>query len=102
MDLVVTHEPRQNRFVAHDDSTVAGIAEYLRTEAGVIVFTHTEVPAAYEGQGVGSALAQFALDFARANNLAVLPVCSFISGWIARHAEYAVLLYRSSPSQVSD
>ena len=30
-----------------------------------IIYTHTEVPAALEGQGIGSALARHVLDFAR-------------------------------------
>ena len=43
---------------------LVGLAAY-HLEPSLIIFTHTEVEDAYEGQGVGSALARFALDEAR-------------------------------------
>lgn len=58
----------------------------------MISFTHTAVPDAFEGQGVGSALARTALDQARADGLAVVAPCSFIAGWIDRHPAYADLV----------
>jgi uncharacterized protein len=57
-----------------------------------IVFTHTEVPAALEGHGVGSRLARAALDDARRRGLAVVPRCPFIAAYIRRHPEYRDLV----------
>ncbi|HVQ88786.1 MAG TPA: GNAT family N-acetyltransferase [Actinomycetes bacterium] len=102
MGLSVTNVPELNRFEARDGDELAGVAEYIRTDAGLIVFTHTEVDVAAEGKGVGSALAQHALEFARSHDLQVLPICPFMAGWIARHSDYADLLYRAKPSQVTD
>jgi hypothetical protein len=45
-----------------------------------------------EGQGIGSGLVKQALDAARAQNLKVVPMCSFVRGYIERHAEYQDLL----------
>jgi len=102
MALTVNDVPDRNRFEARDDEDLAGFAEYIRTNAGLIVFTHTEVNREYEGQGVGSALAEAGLDYARAEGLSVLPICPFIAGWISRHSDYADLLYRAKTSTVTD
>ena len=57
------------------------------------MFTHTEVFDAFEGKGVGSALARGALDAVRADGTRqVLPRCPFIRGWIERHPDYQDLV----------
>lgn len=58
-----------------------------------IVFTHTEVPKIFEGQGVASKIARNALDFARDNGFKVIPLCPFVSGYIRRHPEYQPLVW---------
>ncbi|MDO8308750.1 MAG: GNAT family N-acetyltransferase [Actinomycetota bacterium] len=77
------------RYEATVDGIPAGYAQFELTD-DLVVFTHTEVDPAFEGQGVGSALAGFALDDVRATgDRNVRPVCPFIAGWIQRHPEYA-------------
>jgi uncharacterized protein len=91
MELTVGDVPEASRYEARLGDEVAGFAEYT-LDGDRIVFTHTEVDPAYEGEGVGSELAQAALDDARARGLAVVPRCPFIRGWIARHPDYADLV----------
>ena len=76
----------EHRFemVAGDDKAVA----YYRLEPGVITLTHTEVPAALWGQGIGSRLIRGALEMARANGLKVVPRCSFVSAYLRKHPEF--------------
>jgi predicted GNAT family acetyltransferase len=57
-----------------------------------IVFTHTEVPEAAEGHGLGGKLVRFALDDARARGLKVVPLCPFVAAFIARHPAYKDLV----------
>jgi uncharacterized protein len=45
-----------------------------------------------EGRGFGSLLAAAALDDARRQGLAVVPLCPFIARYIDRHPEYEELL----------
>ena len=54
-----------------------------------LVFTHTEVPPADEGKGVGSRLVRAALDDARARDFRILPACSFVVAFVQRHPEYS-------------
>ena len=74
-----------HRFEAVLDGQTA-FAEY-RLEPGVITLPHTVVPTAFEGRGVGGALAKAALGYARAHDLKVKPTCSFMAGYITRHPE---------------
>jgi len=93
-DVVVTDNPEQSRYEARVDGELAGFSAYHLTKAS-IVFTHTEVLGGHEGHGIGSALAQFALDDVRAKgDREVVPVCPFIHGFIDDHAEYADLVRR--------
>ena len=55
---------------------------------GVLYLTHTEVPEALEGQGIGSRLVKHVLDKARADGEKVAPWCPFVRAYIDRHAEY--------------
>lgn len=82
----VTDHREQSRFEIHVDGKLAGFADYRRRE-DTVVFTHTEVDDAYEGEGVGSQLARAALDSARDAGLAVDPACPFIAEYIKRHPE---------------
>lgn len=55
---------------------------------GVITFNHTEVPPALRGQGLASQLIRGALQAARSQNLKVIPRCSFVAAYLARHPEF--------------
>jgi predicted GNAT family acetyltransferase len=98
--ITVTDNREHHRFEAHAGDTLAGFAAYTRT-AELIAFLHTEVDPAFEGRGVGAALARSGVDATRAEGLRVLAVCPFIAGWLARHPEYADLEYRAT-STVTD
>jgi predicted GNAT family acetyltransferase len=85
-DLPIRDNPERHRFeIDLGDGTLA-IAEY-RLRPGLILFTHTRVPPAHEGQGIGSALIRFALRAARERGLKVVALCPFFAAYIKRHAE---------------
>ncbi len=76
-----------HRFEASLDGETA-FTEYV-IHNGAMVLPHTVVPPAFEGRGVGSALAKAALGYARDHALAVKPTCPFIAGYIGKHPEWA-------------
>ncbi|MDH6125607.1 GNAT family N-acetyltransferase [Kitasatospora sp. GP82] len=98
--LTVTDSAADSRFEAWIGVEAAGFAEYLRS-GELMVYPHTVVESAFEGQSVGSALARAALDDARKRGLPVLATRPFIKGWMLRHPEYADLAYENR-SQVTD
>jgi predicted GNAT family acetyltransferase len=94
MTVLVADNLMENRYEARLDGALAGVSQYELT-ADTIVFLHTVVAEEYEGQGVASAIARYALDDARARGLHVRPLCPYIRGWIERHPEYADLVMHS-------
>jgi hypothetical protein len=91
MATEVHDAPERTRYEVTLDGELAGYAEY-RDIDGARVFTHTEVLDAFEGRGVGSALARGALDHVRAGVGRAVALCPFIAGFVERHDEYADLL----------
>lgn len=92
----MTEVPEKGRFEARDESgALAGVLTYQVT-GPIVVYTHTEVEPAFERQGVGSALARFAMDDAKAKSRTVVPMCPFVSEWLDKHAEYESLVARKT------
>lgn len=89
--VAVTDVPDREHYEARAEDAFAGLLQYRRRPA-LIALVHTEVPSAFEGQGVGGALARYALEDARASGTAVLPFCPFVNAYIQRHPEYAPLV----------
>jgi hypothetical protein len=79
------------RYEIHVDGVLAGFAEYKLLE-GAMLFPHTEILPAFEGQGLGSKLARYALDDVRAKGLWAIPACEFIANYIHKHPEYVDLV----------
>lgn len=91
MPTTVRNNPERHRYEIVVDDAVAGFVGY-RSKPGLLIFTHTQIESAYEGQGLGSRLARAALDDVRAQGLRLVPVCPFIAGYLERHPEYADLV----------
>lgn len=86
--LIDNEEKKQYEF--HIDGDLARI-EYMKAQ-GKIFLTHTEVPAKFEGKGIGSALIKQALDDIRQKELTLVPLCPFVAAYINRHPEYNTLI----------
>src|SRR3954470_5945883 len=95
-DVQTSHNPAEHRYEANLDGDLAGLAAYELTDT-LVIFTHTEVDSKFEGHGVGSTLARFALDdVRRAGTHQVLPLCPFIKSWIGKHPDYEDLVSGAS------
>lgn len=89
--FVVRDNPEDHRFEIDLGDGSLAIAEYTLLP-GKIVFTHTKVPEAHEGQGIGTTLIRFALDAARERGLKVVPICPFFAAYMQEHSEVQDLL----------
>lgn len=79
-----------HRFELELDGRLALIAYIERGDR--ITFTHTEVPPELEGQGIAGRMAKVALEYAREQQLRVVPLCPYVAGYIRRHPEYQPLV----------
>lgn len=82
----VRNNEERSQFELDVDGNVAR-AEY-RKEGDVIVFTHTVVPQALQGQGIGTRLIEGALAQVRTAGLKIDPQCSFVARYLAQHSEW--------------
>ena len=89
--IEVADAPDRNRYELSIDGGVVGFADY-RARPGLIAFVHTEVDERLQGRGLGERLIRFALEDARARDLAVLPFCPFVKVFIERHREFEALV----------
>ena len=90
MSLQIKHDPASGRFSTQVDGHGAELL-YRRLD-GRLLIDHTGVPQAIGGRGVAGELVRAALDYARAENLRVAPLCSYSAEYIQRHPEYADLV----------
>ncbi|RWO60419.1 DUF5996 family protein [Mesorhizobium sp.] len=68
---------------------------YSRAGEGLIIIDHTEVPAALRGRKVGERLVRQAVEVARREGVAIIPLCPFAKAQIDRHLEWQDVLRRS-------
>ena len=66
--------------------------EYIKTKNGEIYLTHTEVPSALEGKGVGSSLVRLALEDIERQQLRLVPLCPFVAGYVQKQPEWKRLV----------
>ena len=87
----MSHDIRHNETASQYETTIDGSVAYVSYERegnDRIVFTHTIVPDALAGRGIAGELVRHALDEARAQNLKVVPQCSYVAAFIRRNPEY--------------
>lgn len=83
----IEHDADGERFVAEVEGGTAELS-YLARE-GALDLIHTYVPDEARNEGVGSALAEFAVAHARQNGLRIIPSCPFVRAWLNDHPEAA-------------
>lgn len=84
--IEVKHNPAEKRFEVQLGDQIAKV-EYMLSGNNMI-FTHTEVPPAFEGQGIANRMAKFALDYAVEAGHKIQPLCPLVKHYVNRHPEY--------------
>jgi predicted GNAT family acetyltransferase len=86
MDLNVEHNENVHKYSARIGGDEA-VVTYLE-EGETVVFTHTVVPEAQRGRGVGEELVRQALEDSRRRGRKVAASCPFVLHYLERHPEY--------------
>ena|SRR5690606_3656658 len=78
------------RFVTED-----GLGEiiYSKAQDGVITVEHTEVDSSLKGKGVGKQLVHAIADWARKENLKLIPQCTYARAVMQRDPSFKDVLY---------
>lgn len=100
MSVAVRDNRAINRYEVLSDGQVAGFTEYDLRRHEIALF-NTEISSGFDEQGLGSFLAQAALEDARARGLGVVPTCEFIASYIRAHPDrYLDLVVRRMRKEV--
>ncbi len=85
---VVERADAAHRYEILVDGKRAGLTEY-RDRGAQRVFYHTEVDAAFAGQGLAAQLVREALVDVRASGKRIVPACPYVAKFLKRHDEFA-------------
>jgi len=77
MEVKNNNDGKKGVFYIEDKGKEIGLMHYQFSEPGKMVIDHTEVNSEYEGKGLGRQLVKAGVEYARENNLKILPLCPF-------------------------
>jgi len=86
--MEIRHDVDRLRFVA-ELADAEAVLEYAERADGSLDYRHTYTPPALRGQGIAGSIVLFALDYARAHDVKVVPTCWFVRRVLRAHPEYA-------------
>ena len=83
-DLPLTKTP--DRF----ELVVEGHTAFIEYEedGDTIALIHTEVPPELGGKGVGPAIAEKTLQYAKDHGMKIVPICPFVQTYLKRHPKW--------------
>ena len=76
-----------------EDNDIARITFYYK-EPKVIVIDHTFVSVELRGQAIAGRLLNKVIEFAKENDLKIIPLCSYAVKKMTRNDEYADILFK--------
>lgn len=74
-------------FIEKEHKIIAEM-QYNFTDKNEITVNHTEVKPELKGKGVGTKLLDALAEYARKNNLKVIPLCPFVEVQFSRYQKY--------------
>ncbi|WP_038171064.1 GNAT family N-acetyltransferase [Verrucomicrobium sp. BvORR106] len=86
----IDHDSESHRFSLEESGHVS-VLDY-ELDGRQMTITHTYVPGELRGRGIAAELVQEALEHAREQGWTVVPQCSYVAAYMARHKEYSDLL----------
>ena len=89
--MQIEHIPAHHRFVIRLPDGNAVLA-YRDTAEGPVDIRKVYVPDSARGQGLGGALVEAALVWARSEGRRVIPTCWYVGTWVKDHPEYREVL----------
>jgi predicted GNAT family acetyltransferase len=80
-------------FFIEENGEKIGTMEF-HVSGATLTAMHTEVSNAWKGHGLGNKLLDAMVDYARKNNLKIVPKCPFVRAQFVRHPELYVDIWQ--------
>ncbi len=77
MEIQQINDTKKGYFEAIEDGREAGKMTYTWAGDSKFIIDHTEVSPDFNGKGVGKKLVLAAVEYARKNNVKIIPLCPF-------------------------
>ncbi|MCH9029104.1 MAG: N-acetyltransferase [Bacteroidetes bacterium] len=90
MDIEVKHDKENERFVAEVEGDKAYLSYNIFNDK--IEFSSTYTPPESRGKGIAKIIVEYAFNYAKENNLKVIPTCSYVQAFVERNDKYKDLL----------
>ncbi len=84
--MIVKHEITETKgaFIAMEDHKKIGEMTYFPSDTDKITIDHTEVHPDEKGKGIGRVLLDKVIEYARENNLKIVPLCPYAKSMFDR------------------
>jgi predicted GNAT family acetyltransferase len=89
--MSVEHDLASHRFTVTGSGGTAVLA-YAPAGSHILELYSTYVPPADRGRGIAARLVQAAVEYARSEDLRIIPSCWYVAVWLRRHPEHADLV----------
>jgi len=93
LDIQHSIKGNKGKFFIEKDGVQLAEMVYTMTDPHKMIIEHTEVDDQLRGQNVGNQLVKAGVDFARTNNIKIIPLCPFANSVFKRKTEYADVLF---------
>ena len=93
MQVQQINDGRKGYFEATEDEKQAGKMTYTWAGDSKFIIDHTEVNEDFSGKGVGKKLLMAAIEYARTNNLKIIPLCPFAKSVFDKTEEIRDVLF---------
>jgi uncharacterized protein len=81
------HEAHNHFYIGNDATQPEGQLQYTIDDK-VLTIWHTIIGESLKGQGAGSALVAYAVDYAHKNDLKIKPICTYALSQFEKKLEY--------------
>ena len=93
MEIKQINDTRRGYFEAVEDGKEAGKMTYTWAGDSKFIIDHTEVSEEFNGKGVDKKLLMATVDYARNNNLKIIPLCPFAKSVFDKTEEIRDVLF---------
>jgi len=88
--IEVKHDKENERFVTEVEGDKAYLSYNIINDK--IDFSSTYTPPESRGKGIAKIIVEYAFNYAKENNLKVIPTCSYVKAFVERNDNYKDLL----------
>lgn len=87
LEVKQNNKETKGEFIAFFNGKQVGLMTYSWAGSDKFIIDHTEVEPEFNGKGVGKEMVYQAVEFARENNLKIIPLCPFAKATFQKNEE---------------